>query len=425
MDKSAETTSMLRPARIITLGCRLNQADSALLTDRLRQHGYFLQKDDDRSVPELIIINSCAVTAAAAAKSRQAARRMQSLYPAARIVFTGCAAEVDTDNIRQENWLKLGNTQKRTLMELLAANQTPAIKRSREAVPENFAEKAHGLFPHRTRAFIKIQEGCDNFCTYCIVPYTRGPSRSRQFSEVIADCRQAIEAGAPEIILTGVNTCNYCDDNKNLCDVITTLCETIPGKWRLRLSSTEPALDNLMLLETMARYPEKVCRFLHLALQHGSDSVLKRMNRHYTTADFARFVQTARQLIPNIHLGTDIIAGFPGESDEEFAESLEFARQMNFANMHVFSYSKRAGTPAAAMPGQVPEAIKKLRHQQLEALNIQQKNAFAESMRNQIVPVIFETIDRHNQAHGWSDNYIAVTRPANEVTLSQIIDVKF
>lgn len=420
MDKPAENNITMRPARIFTLGCRLNQADSALLTDRLRQLGYYVQGNDEKTAPELIIINSCAVTAAAAAKSRQAARKLQNLYPAARIVFTGCAAEVDSCNIANENWLKLGNVQKRDLAELLNSTSAPSIIRSRDIEVRNFSEKAVGLFPHRTRAFIKIQEGCDNFCSYCIVPYTRGASRSRDFNEVIEDCRQAIAGGAPEIIITGVNTCNYSDRGHDLCSVIETLCENIPGEWRLRLSSTEPALDNLALLETMAKYPNKVCRFLHLALQHGCDSVLKRMNRHYTTKDFEKFVTTARKLIPDIHLGSDIIAGFPGESEEEFSESFEFVKQMRFANLHVFSYSKRAGTPAAVMADQVPDAVKKLRHQQLEALGEVMKNDFRNSLQNRTLPVIFETVDRQGIAHGWSDNYIAVSAPANSVQPGKI-----
>ena len=421
MDKPAE----LRPARIVTLGCRLNQADSALLTDRLLKMNYYLQSDNASEAPELVIINSCAVTAAAAAKSRQAARKMQVLYPQSKIIFTGCAAEVDTENIAGEDWLKLGNIQKKNLVEILNSKSIPAMIRSRDIKVENFAEKAQGLFPHRTRAFIKIQEGCDNFCTYCIVPYTRGASRSRNFEEVVADCRQAIESGVPEIVLTGVNSCNYLDNGRNLCDLIDTLCNDIPGAWRLRLSSTEPALDNLALLETMARYPGKVCRFLHLALQHGCNSVLERMNRHYTTQEFELFVNTARRLIPDIHLGTDIIAGFPGETDEEFESSYNFVKKMQFANLHVFTYSKRKGTPAAVMKDQVPDNVKKLRHRKLEALGEVMKNEFAASMQGKTLPVIFETVDKYNIAHGWSDNYIAVTAPAETVKLACLCNLKY
>ena len=419
MDKPVEQP--LLPARIITLGCRLNQADSALLTSRLQQMGYYLQNDADEQPPQLVIVNSCAVTAAAAAKSRQAARKLQTLYPDAQVIFTGCAAEVDMKNIAGEKWLKLGNIQKRDLNNILRHARQPDVIRSRDLPAENFRENAAGLFPHRTRAFIKIQEGCDNFCTYCIVPYTRGPSRSRAFDEVIADCRQAIEAGAPEIVLTGVNTCNYLDNGKTLNDVIDCLCNEIPGEWRLRLSSTEPALDNLALLETMARHSDKVCRFLHLALQHGSDRVLKRMNRHYTAREFEIFVERARELIPDIHLGSDVIAGFPGESDDEFEESFEFIRRMKFANLHIFSYSKRSGTPAAVMPQQVADSVKKIRHQRLEELALSMKNAFAESLRGKTLPVIFETVDRQGNARGWSDNYVAVAAPADGIELARIV----
>lgn len=421
MDKPAE----LRPARIVTLGCRLNQADSALLTDRLLKMGFYVQSDNTAEAPELVIVNSCAVTAAAAAKSRQAARKMQLLYPQAKIVFTGCAAEVDSDNIANEEWLKLGNVQKKSFAQIVKGDFQPEVIRSIDVAADNFEENAHGLFPHRTRAFIKIQEGCDNFCTYCIVPYTRGPSRSRRFDEVVADCRQAVANGVPEIVLTGVNSCNYLDNGKTLCDLIDTLCNDIPGAWRLRLSSTEPALDNLALLETMARYPGKVCRFLHLALQHGCDSVLERMNRHYTTQDFEVFVNTARKLIPDIHLGTDIIAGFPGESDEEFEISYNFVKKMQFANLHVFTYSKRKGTPAAVMKNQVPDNIKKLRHKRLEELGEVMKNDFAAGLQGKTLPVIFETVDKKLIAHGWSDNYVAVSAPAEEVKLACLCDFKY
>lgn len=425
MDKFGKNNEKLRPARIVTLGCRLNQADSALLTDRLEQLGFYLQSGHEQTAPELLIVNSCAVTAAAAAKSRQAARKLQKLYPAAKLIFTGCAAEIDDQYAADESWLKLGNLQKRQLGDILLAERAPDVIKSRAGKAENFAEKAFSLFPNRTRAFIKIQEGCDNFCSYCIVPYTRGPSRSRDFDEVIADCRQAIAAGAPELILTGVNTCNYLDHGRDLCAVIRELCENVPGPWRLRLSSTEPAPDNLSLLETMAAYPDRVCRFLHLALQHGCDSVLERMNRHYTTSDFENFVNTARKLIPDIHLGSDVIVGFPGESEAEFERSFEFIRKMQFANLHVFSYSKRQGTPAATMPQQLPDAVKKLRHSRLEALGEGMKSDFRNAMRGKTLPVIFETVDRNNVAHGWSDNYIAVTAPAAEVTLGRITNIAF
>ena len=240
---------------------------------------------------------------------------------------------------------------------------------------------------------------------------------------MVSDCRRAVEAGFPEVVLTGVNTCAYNDGGRTLDDLIETLCETVPGAWRLRLSSTEPAPGNLGLLEVMARHPGRVCRFLHLALQHGSDRILKAMNRHYTAAEYAVFAAEARRLMPDIHLGSDVIVGFPGESEEDFAESCRFIEKVGFANLHIFSYSKRAGTPAAAMPGQVPEAVKKRRHRELETAARQMAEDFRRSQLGKTLPVIFETVDSRHMAHGWSDNYLAVVRPADTVPLRRIVSV--
>ena len=422
---------MARAVLIETLGCRLNQADSALLTDRLRRAGFTVPEEHSGVRPDAVIVNSCTVTAAAAAKSRQAARRLHRLYPEALIVLTGCSAELDYGKARttEEGFVILTNPEKRDLGEWLPSlleRRPPAAPKafSEEAGRAAFRENAFGVFPFRTRAFLKIQEGCDNFCTYCIVPRSRGRERSRAFAEVVADCRQAVAAGFPEIVLTGVNTCAYCDEGRTLTDLVSTLCETIPGEWRLRLSSTEPAPGNTALLETMARYPDRVCRFLHLALQHGADRILRAMHRRYTATQYADFAAEARRLMPDIHLGTDVIVGFPGETEEDFEESFRFIESVNFANLHIFSYSRRAGTPAALMPGQVPENVKKLRHRKLEELDKRMAEAFRQSQRGKSLPVIFETVDANGFAHGWSDNYLAVARPAEEVPLRRIVSVE-
>ncbi len=421
-----------RTALIVTLGCRLNQADSALLTDRLRQLGFRMLEPGATEKPALVVVNSCTVTAAAAAKSRQAARRFGKLYPGALVILTGCSAELDYGqrHASGEDFVVLSNPEKRDLGSLLeqflagTLPETP-VARSMDEPVAPFREKAFGRFPFRSRAFIKIQEGCNNFCSYCIVPYARGRERSRALDEVLADCRQAVAAGFPELVLTGVNTCAYEDDGRGLNDLIDLLCREIPGSWRLRLSSTEPSPDNFGLLETMARHPERVCRFLHLALQHGSDRILRAMNRRYTTREYAAFAAAARQLMPDIHLGSDVIVGFPGETAADFEQSCAFIRTMQFANLHVFSYSRRAGTPAAEMSGQVPEAVKKERHRVLEVLGESMAAAFRQSQFGKILPVIFETVDSRGIAHGWSDNYLAVGRPAREVELRRIVPVEY
>ena len=432
MSAADRTPGAGRGALIVTLGCRLNQADSALLTDRLSRLGFRILESGGVEVPALAVVNSCTVTAAAAAKSRQAARRLHKLYPGALVVLTGCSAELDYGGRRRaaDGVAILSNPEKRDIGALLddfLSGRLPdqPMARSADEPAAVFREEAFGQFPFRTRAFLKIQEGCDDFCSYCIVPHSRGRERSRAFDEVVDDCRRAVAAGCPEVVLTGVNTCAYEDAGRGLNELIATLCETVPGDWRLRLSSTEPAPDNLALLEVMARYPGRVCRFLHLALQHGSDRILHLMNRHYTTREYAEFAAAARRRMPDIHLGSDVIVGFPGETEADFEESLAFIRSMKFANLHIFSYSRRAGTPAATMPGQVPEAVKKRRHRALEQLGEEMAAEFRQSQIGKILPVIFETADAEGNAHGWSDNYLAVSRPAREVELRRIVLVEY
>lgn len=396
-------SQLIKKAFIHTLGCRLNNADSALLNFRLLQAGYSLSKKmtDDIS---LIIINSCCVTAEAGRKSIQFARKARKNCPNAIIIFTGCAAEteIDSDTLNVDYIVK----DKKSIAQLLKDKNFTHTTRPFESV---FNESALGEFPFQSRAFLKIQEGCNNFCTYCIVPYTRGRERSRSFDEVIADAQHAINNNFHELILTGVNTCQYFDNGRTLADVIKKIA-SLKGDFRIRLSSTEPKMDNIELLKVIADPDNRVCRFLHLSMQHASDNILKKMNRHYSFAQYADFVGKARELIPGIHIGTDIIAGFPQESDEDFEICCERTRSLEFANAHIFSYSKRKGTPAATMPGQIPSDIIRKRAEILR--NIADENAvkFVQNFNNKELPVIFELQKKDGFYHGWSDNYIEVVK---------------
>ncbi len=414
-----------RYAIIVSLGCRLNIADSALITGRLEKAGFTVIEDGEKFEPSLVVVNSCSVTAEAARKSRQIARQYRRRYPCARIIATGCSAEVD-----RETWLSdsladavLTNPEKRRIEEFCAdiMPEDSGCELSIKESPEVFFEKADGRFPFRSRAFLKIQEGCNNFCTYCIVPYTRGPERSRDFDEVIADCRHSIEAGFPELVLTGVNTAAYCDKGRDLGVLVSEIC-ALPGDFRVRLSSTEPHPSNRRFLEVLRDNP-KVCRFLHLSLQHGADSVLARMNRKYTSAEFADFVHAAREMIPGISIGTDVIVGFPGETDEEFEISREFIEKMAFANTHLFSYSPRLGTPAATFPNQVYGDVVKNRYAQLRKVADRSRREFIRGQIGKSVPVIFEETAHDGCAVGWSDHYIHIRRPADTVKMHCITRV--
>ena len=386
---------MKKFAEIHTLGCRLNIADSALLTARLRAAGYELSQGD--AAPDLIVLNSCAITAEAAAKSRRMVRRMRRENPGAKISVTGCASQLDPESfISAGADLSLPNAGKKAIPEGgTFQDENPAV---------SFREDSFSEFPFRSRAFIKIQEGCNNFCSYCIVPYVRGRERSRALDEVVADCRNAIEAGFPEIVLTGVNTCAYNDCGTDLAGLIRTLC-AIPGDFRIRLSSTEPRMDNFSMIDAMAEAGEKVCRFLHLSLQYGNDRILKLMNRRYTCEEYRNFVAAARAKLPGVHIGTDIIVGFPGETDEDFAQCLEFVREISFANIHIFSYSRRPGTPAAKMSGQIPPEVVKERFKLLKAAADESAALFRSSQIGKNAQVIFERADQ-GILHGWSDNYL-------------------
>ena len=398
-------TDSLKKAYIHTLGCRLNSADSALLNFRLLQNNYSLVKNLSPDV-SLIIINSCCVTAEAGRKSAQFARKARKECPFAKIIFTGCAAEIEENTAALP--VDIIVKDKKTIPQLFENKIVANTEKT-----DIFTENAFGEFPFQSRAFLKIQEGCNNFCTYCIVPYTRGRERSRNFEEVIADARHTLAKGFKELILTGVNTCQYYDNGRTLCDVIRKIA-SLGDDFRIRLSSTEPKMDNIELLKVMAEPENKVCRFLHLSMQHASDNILKKMNRHYSFAQYADFGAQARELIPGIHIGTDIIAGFPGESDEDFAICCERTRSLKFANIHVFSYSKRQGTPAAVMPGQIPPDIIKARAKRLQQIADEDAVKFVQQFNNKELPVIFELRKKDGFYHGWSDNYIEVLQKSPE-----------
>ena len=412
---------MSKRACIVTLGCRLNQAETALLTDRVEKQGYTLVEPGAADV-ELVIINSCAVTATAAAKSRQAVSRYRNIYPNARIIAAGCAVEADPEAFSANPACDaaLTNVDKRALDTAMAPTQA---RMSVDEPKTVFFEHANGRFPFRRRALVKIQEGCENFCSYCIVPYTRGAERSRSAAEVLAECKELAGQGVAEIVLTGVNTCAYSDGARGLGQLVREI-GAIPGDFRIRLSSTEPKFDNLALLDTLAECGDKVCRFLHLSLQHGADDILRSMNRKYTTNEYAAFAARARELWSGMHLGTDVIVGYPGETEELFAESLSFIESMKFANIHIFTFSPRAGTPAAKMPARVPKEVARERYLRLEAVAKKSAEAFRAEQIGKTLPVIFET-EKNSIITGWSDNYIEVSRPADFAPLGVITQVLF
>lgn len=402
-------------AAAVTIGCRLNQTDTALIFAELKKAGYEIEKSDSDKNLSLIIINTCAVTSSASQKSRQYTRALKDKHPDAKIIVTGCDIEVD-----REKWL----TETGADLIIPNADKTNILKYIKNLFPmlyhedkknvfsaENFSFNSIGYFPFKSRANLKIQDGCDAYCTYCIVPYGRGKPRSRQWDNTLNEFKELLLKGYKEIILTGVNIATYNDNGRNLVALVNKMC-SFPGEYRIRLGSTEPQFDMQGLIELIASN-NKLCRFLHLPLQHGSNNILQKMNRSYKRESFAEFVRTATERIPDICIGTDIITGFPGETENDFNDSFNFVSSLSISYLHVFKYSKRKGTPAATYPDQVHSKISERRHQILSELGVTLSKRFMESQKGKTVSVIIETYKKGTLS-GWSDNYIKVNIPASD-----------
>ncbi len=403
-----------------TIGCRLNQAEIESLARQFRTAGHEIVATPAEA--DLAVVNTCTVTAEAASDSRAAIRRAKRLG-VGDIVVTGCWATLEPDkaaalagvtrivpNLQKESLASdlLGLPQEFFDLEPIARQPLPGLHQ-------------------RTRAFIKVQDGCDNACTFCITTLARGASRSRPLDEIIIDVDSALKGGRQEIVLTGVHLGSWGLDiqpARRLPDLVSALLArtSIP---RLRLSSLEPwdlEADFFSLWRDT-----RLCRHLHLPLQSGSERVLRRMARKTTPENFAALVQSARAAIPEVAITTDIIAGFPGETDDEFAETLEFVNSMHFAGGHVFSYSKRPGTPAARMKGQVRGEVAKARSAALRRVLAESAEAYQRKFIGKAMPVLWEAIsiltDEGWQIKGLTDNYLRVTTIAAEPRWNQIDQV--
>jgi len=387
---------------VSSLGCKLNQSEMDSLAGQLAGAGY--QVVDSPAGADLCVLNTCAVTHVAAQKSRQALRRLHRENPAARLVATGCYADLAPGDLEGLPGVDLvaGNQAKDRLVELLGG-----------PLPNSGEPVSNAMLRSRTRALVKIQDGCDNACTYCIIHVARGPQRSRRPDDVLEEVRARLAAGHREIVLTGVHIGAYGRDAHSAVSsglwalVARILAETdVP---RLRLSSIEP----WDLPEGAFRLWQdpRLCRHLHLPLQSGCDATLQRMNRHYSTAEFGALVAAARAAIPDLAVTTDVIVGFPGETQADLYASLAFVESIGFARTHVFPYSLRAGTPAAEMPGQVPATIKEERARTMRAAAAAGAQAFSRRFAGRTMDVLWESPHPGPSGITWSGltgNYIRV-----------------
>jgi threonylcarbamoyladenosine tRNA methylthiotransferase MtaB len=396
---------------VSSLGCKLNQAEMDDLATQVAERGH--QVVASAAEADVAVLNTCAVTHVAAQKSRQALRRLHRENPEARLVVTGCYAELWPDDLSDLPGVAVlvGNQDKAGLA-LLVTEDAPATT-APWPMPESFGGPGS-----RTRALVKIQDGCDNACTYCVIHVARGPQRSRPPGEVLNDVRARLAAGHREIVLTGVHIGAYGQDRRAEPRVRTDLWALIgrilaeTDVERLRLSSIEPwdLPDRALALWQ----DHRLCRHLHLPLQSGCDAILRRMGRRYDTAQFAAWVQAARAAVPGVAVTTDLIVGFPGETEAEFAQSLAFVEKMAFARLHVFPYSLRQGTPAAGMPGQVPHQVKVGRAKAMREVAATSGRAFRQQFIGKRVTVLWESCQERDGRCVWSgltDNYLRVQAP--------------
>lgn len=402
-----------------TMGCKVNQYESQLLSERFEALGHKITSAKDA---EVIIVNSCSVTAESDRKARQALRRFRRETEAI-IVLTGCISQAGgkVDGLAD---IITGNNDYDSLVEKI--EQFVKDRKTKTFITphkngEAFASCRISRFSEHTRAFIKIEDGCDNFCTYCIIPYSRGRVRSKCPADVKAEAELLAKNGYCEIVLIGINLCNYGKGEEYaLCDAVYAAAE-VDGIKRIRLGSLEPDHIGDSDLKRLAEC-KKFCPNFHLSLQSGCSATLKRMNRHYDAGYYKNLVEKIRKNFKYVSITTDIMCGFPGETDREFAQSLEFFKNIGFARAHVFAYSRRPGTVADKAPNQIPENIKKQRSRILGAAAAEAEKAYMNSIIGQTRSVLFET-EKNGMLHGYTDDYIRVCMPYTDGILSTICDV--
>lgn len=394
-----------------TLGCKVNQADTASMENLFLRSGHQLVSFDGEA--DVYIINTCVVTNTGQRKSRQTIHRAIRKNPNALIVVTGCYPQTAAEEVKAIAGVDMiiGNQDRAQIVQLveerLAHRQTDTLDAVYKLTASTaFEEMAAGDITDKTRAFLKIQEGCNQFCTYCIIPYARGPLRSRSLESIRTETQRLISAGFKEIVLIGIHLGCYGKENPNgptLYDAVKTVLE-VPGVQRLRLGSLESVEVEPRLL-TLMQEDARFCRHLHLPLQSGCDKTLQAMHRPYTTAKFQTLLADIKTKVPDIAITTDVIVGFPGETEADFETTCKFAESCGFSKMHIFPFSARKGTPAEKFAGAVTEAVKKERADILGKIDETMHKTFLQAMVGQTAEVLFEQPAGEDYFEGLTGNY--------------------
>ncbi len=414
----------MRTAALHNLGCKVNSYETEAMQQLLEEAGYEIVPFHEKA--DVYIINTCSVTNIADRKSRQMLHRAKKQNPDAVVVAAGCYVQAAAEELKEDLAVDviIGNNKKQDLVPILEeyfkdkSDSSHVIEISETHEYERLS--IHKIADH-TRAFLKVQDGCNQFCSYCIIPYTRGRVRSRRPDEVVAEVRELAAAGYQEVVLTGIHLSSYGVDFKeeekkeNLLSLIKQVHE-VEGIRRIRLGSLEPRIITEEFAQALASMP-KFCPHFHLSLQSGCDKTLKRMNRHYTTEEYAAGCEILRRYFDNPAITTDVIVGFPGETEEEFEETKAFLERIGFYEMHIFKYSRRAGTRADRMPDQIPEQVKSVRSEILLKLEKQMSKAYRESFLGRNKTVLLEEkteINGREYMIGHTMEYVKAVVPYEE-----------
>ena len=412
--------------KIISLGCKVNSYECASLSSMLQKRGYFECGD---KIPDIVIINTCSVTATADQKSRQHIRKMMNEYPHAICVVMGCYSQGNKEYIEREikPHILVGTSNRNRIpdfIDMYLKNGSKIVEVDEKPRLFSYEEMGITSYTDNVRAYLKIEDGCDNFCSYCLIPLRRGRMRSRDKDNVIAEAKYLVNEGYKEIVLTGIHVGGYGQDleGTSFSDLVSELAN-IQGLHSLRISSIEESEIDDKLIELVTTN-HTLAKHLHIPLQSGSDSVLVRMNRKYNSEQFISKLITLREKLPDIALTTDVIVGFPGETKEEFQETVETIKKSDFNMLHVFPFSAREGTKAFLMKDQVAPNVKKERVHRLLELSNELWNKYTERFIGKELPVLIEKFDKQNKlASGHTSNYIELIFPINETKPGEIVNV--
>ncbi|MCT4565776.1 MAG: tRNA (N(6)-L-threonylcarbamoyladenosine(37)-C(2))-methylthiotransferase MtaB [Maledivibacter sp.] len=418
----------MKKVAFYTLGCKVNQYDTEAMMELFEKNKYDIVENNEQA--DVYVINTCTVTNLGDRKSRQFIRRSKKKNPDSIIVVVGCYAQTASEEVMAIEGvnLVLGTNERNKIVELVESIDKYEKINYVEDIMEvkEFEELSIDKIKGKTRAFLKIQEGCNQYCTYCIIPYARGSIRSRKPENIVSEVKRLSENGFKEIVLTGIHIASYGKDLKNtsLLNILKEVHD-VEGIERIRLSSVEPTLLTNDFIKEIKNL-HKFCPHFHISLQSGCDETLRRMNRKYTTDQFRGIVKNLRHEIPNIAITTDIIVGFPGETEEEFEATYRFVKEMEFSQIHVFKYSPRKGTPAAKFENQVQGIIKNMRSEKMIDLGNKLMNSYMNKFVDKELNVLYENFysKDKNKIEGLTDNYIRVAAKGADDLIGEIVSTK-